>query len=190
MSIGETSTSRVRPRCWGIGLGRTGTTSFCRALRVLGYKDVKHNPKFDALRDLEGGADNGVTKHYKYLDYIFPGSKFVLMTRKLPDWLRSMEHAAQIYPVKKGNYHVSVDRRMTLFDTVEFNAEKFTYAYARHHTDVRHYFADRPNDLLEMSLTDGDGWDKLCPFLGLPSPKQPFPHSHKREVELARHNAK
>src|SRR5437762_226339 len=30
----------IKHKCWGIGLGRTGTTSFCNALKILGYKKV------------------------------------------------------------------------------------------------------------------------------------------------------
>jgi Sulfotransferase domain len=29
-----------------------------------------------------------------------------------------------------------------------------------------------------MDITNGDGWDKLCPFLGLDIPDTPFPKSN------------
>ena len=86
--------SATQPHCWGIGLGRTGTNSLCEALRLLGYERVEHNPPFERLASLDGGADNGVLLFYKYLDYKFPNSKFVLMLRPLEDWLHSMEFAA------------------------------------------------------------------------------------------------
>ncbi len=70
--------SRPFSRCWGIGLGRTGTTSLCEAFSTLGYRRVMHNPPFEALQTADAGADNGVTIFYKYLDYIHPGSKFIL----------------------------------------------------------------------------------------------------------------
>jgi hypothetical protein len=31
-----------------------------------------------------------------------------------------------------------------------------------------------------MNLVEGDGWEKLCPFLGVPVPSVPFPHLHRR----------
>lgn len=166
--------------CWGIGLGRTGTVSFSEALRILGYSCVAHNPRFEELRTLQGGADNGVTLHYKYLDYKFPGSKFVLTLRDLTTWLSSMEHVATINPVHRRNDDIAIDRRMKLYESVTFDADKFTAAYRRHHADVRRYFANRPSDLLEMNIVAGDGWEKLCPFLGLPAPAVPFPHSNQR----------
>ena len=70
---------------------------------------------------------------------------------------------------------------MTLYESVIFDAEKFSAAYHRHHADVRRYFADRPDDLLEMNIIEGDGWEKLCPFLGLPTPAVPFPHLNRRK---------
>jgi hypothetical protein len=174
-----------RQPCWGIGLGRTGTNSFCEALHILGYVAIGHNPRFEELRSLEGGADNGVTLHYKYLDYKFPASKFVLTLRKLPDWLHSMEHVAAANPVRSRDDDHIIYRRMTLYESVGFDIDKFTAAYYRHHADVRRYFVNRPSDLLEMTLVEGDGWEKLCPFLGLPAPDIPFPHLNRRGEEAA-----
>ncbi len=169
----------IKHRAWGIGLGRTGTTSFCGSLRVLGYSNVIHNPTFEQLAELDGAADNGCTIFYKYLDYKFPGSKFILLTRDLKPWLDSAEYIHGHEPIDRGE-DVIIMRRMLLYETVVFNREKFIETYHRHHADVRRYFADRPDDLLEMDITKGDGWDKLCPFLGLPIPDQPFRNANKR----------
>jgi Sulfotransferase domain len=171
----------ARPRCWGIGLGRTGTTSLCEALRILGYVAVGHNPQFEELRSLNGGADNGVTLYYKYLDYKFPDSKFVLTTRALEDWLSSMAYITEQRPLLSREEDVVIYRRMTLYETVTFDRDRFVQAYRRHHADVRRYFRNRPNDLLEMSVVAGDGWEKLCPFLRLPIPRVPFPLLHRRQ---------
>ena len=43
---------------------------------------------------------------------------------------------------------------------------------------VADYFHDR-DDLLVMRVTEGDGYDLLCPFLGVPTATEPFPWSHK-----------
>lgn len=172
-----------RPPCWGIGLGRTGTNSFCEALTLLGYdrQRVAHNPPFENLKKLEGGADNGITLFYKYLDYKFPGSKFVLLWRSIEPWLRSTEFISARHPVTSRDEDIPIMRRMMIYETVGFDREKFTAAYHRHHADVRRYFASRPGDLLEMNIVEhNDGWDKLCPFLGLPVPSVPFPYLHAR----------
>jgi len=169
------------PKCWGVGMGRTGTASLCEALKVLGYEKVTHNPDFSELKLLDGGADLGVVVFYKYLDYKFPGSKFVLTLRdNLEEWLESTQYTFRVYPVRSRRDDIAIMRRMMLFETVVFEREKFVAAYHRHAADVRRYFANRPGDLLEMNITGGDGWEKLCPFLGLPVPGAPFPHLHSR----------
>lgn len=168
--------------CWGIGLGRTGTNTLCQALKLLGYKRVAHNPAFEQLANLDGGADNGVLLFYKYLDYKFPTSKFVLTLRSLDTWLPSAAYASQRFPLKSHDDDVPIMRRMLIYETVKFDSKKYVAAYERHHEDVRRYFKDRPNDLLEMNIVEeGDDWTKLCPFLGVPSPGVPFPRLHVRD---------
>lgn len=135
------------------------------------------------LRSLDGGADNGVTLFYKYLDYLYPGSKFVLLTRSLEPWLKSTEFVSARHPVTSRGieFDNAIMRRMMIYETVDFDREKFTAAYHRHHADVRRYFAARPSDLLEMNIVEhGDGWEKLCPFLGVEVPATAFPYLHAR----------
>jgi hypothetical protein len=38
-----------------------------------------------------------------------------------------------------------------------------------------------PDRLLVMNIPAGDGWEQLCPFLGVPIPDQLFPHAYKTE---------
>lgn len=168
----------MRYPVWDLGLPRTGTTTFCQALKLLGYEKVKHNPQFQKLATLEAASDIGCVIFYKYLDYKHPDSKFVLCTRDLESWLDSVQFICEKYP--STDKDIAILRRMLLYESVTFDREKFTDAYHRHHEDVRRYFRDRPNDLLEMNLIEGDGWEKLCPFLELPIPDAPFPHSNKR----------
>ncbi len=169
----------IKYRAWGIGLGRTGTTSFCRALKILGYRNVVHNPTFEQLRHLDGAADNGCTIFYKYLDYKFPDSKFILLTRDLDSWLDSAEYIHSYIPDRSED--LMIMRRMMLYETMVFDRKKFIEAYYRHQEDVHRYFKNRPGDLLEMNITAGEGWEKLCPFLELPLPKEPFSHMNKRQ---------
>lgn len=169
----------IRHKAWGIGLGRTGTTSFCESLKVLGYEKVIHNPTFEELSFIDGAADNGCTVFYKYLDYKYPGSKFVLLTRDFESWIDSAEYIHGHEPIDRSE-DVIIMRRMLLYGTVVFDRKKFTETYCRHHEDVRSYFKDRPGDLLEMNIIEGDGWDVLCPFLELPAPDTDFGNKNKR----------
>ena len=165
-------------KVWDIGLPRTGTSTFCKAVKILGYRKVKHNPRLEHLQDLDAASDAGCVIYYKYLDYKYPGSKFVLCTRALEDWLASAEFIYTKYP--SVDRDIAILRRMMLYETVTFDRQKFIDAYHRYHDDVYRYFKNRQDDFLEMNLTTGDGWEKLCDFLELPIPEQPFPHANKR----------
>ncbi|MGE0716567.1 MAG: sulfotransferase family protein [Alphaproteobacteria bacterium] len=169
-----------RPHVWGIGLGRTGTTSLCAALRLLGYRRVVHNPRFEQLARIDAASDNGCTIFYKYLDRRHPGSKFVLTIRDLEPWLESARYIHDTIPVGGPQADIMIMRRMMLYETVAYDRDRFAAAWERHHADVRRYFRDRPDDLLELRMMDGEGWERLCPFLGLPAPDDPFPHLHRR----------
>ena len=168
-----------RYKVWVIGLARTGTTTLCSALKLLGYERIVHNPLFEQLRDLDAAADNGCTVFYKYLDYKFPSSKFVLTMRDTESWLESMEYIFGRYPCTRED-DIAIQRRMLLYGTVGFDRTKLIESYRHHANDVRQYFVNRPNDLLEMNVLEGDGWEKLCPFLETETPPVPFPHSNKR----------
>lgn len=165
----------LMPNCWGLSLARTGTTSLCAALKILGYESVEQDPPFDRLRDLRAAAGGTVMLSFKYLDFVFPGSKFILTTRAIEGWLQSMERSHLRNPRPIDGQHDRIHRRMSLYETVGFDAVILRSAFERHHADVRRYFAGRPDDLLEMDISAGDGWDRLCPFLGVERPSIPFP---------------
>lgn len=80
-----------------IGLPRTGTTSLCKFLNMIGLK-TKHLP-FQLELNLNnlfmnkymGFGDSPIPLIYKDLDRKFPNSKFILTTRSLDSWLDSMQ---------------------------------------------------------------------------------------------------
>ena len=58
------------------------------------------------------------------------------------------------------------------------NEQVFRDRYERHNADVREHFRDRTDQLIEIDITRGEGWEKLCPFLSMPIPGTPFPHAN------------
>jgi Sulfotransferase domain len=80
----------VRRSVWGIGLTRTGTRSLNRALEILGYRAV-HYPTISTLlhEPLEAATDEPVAVMYKYLDFVYPNSQFILTERGEDEWVRS-----------------------------------------------------------------------------------------------------
>jgi len=167
----------MRPisHCWGVGLARTGNTSLCAALRLLGFDPVAQDPAFDAMRDLHAACGNTVVLHYKYLDFVFPGSKFILTTRPVRDWLGSMERSHLKNPRPIEGHHDRIARRMAIYETVGYDAEVLTGAYQRHHAELRRYFAKRPQDLLALDIASGEHWDRLCAHLHVARPDFDFP---------------
>ena len=177
-----------RPRVFGIGLNKTGTISLHEALTTLGWNSlhwggpevrevvekarddgrplVEDLPDFDAFSDIWVLSEN-----FTRLDSEYPGSLFVLTTRPEDDWVDSRRR------------HVARNRERAAAGTYAGNFLTVDEAawrdeYRSHHKSVRAYFAGRDN-FIEMRITEGDGYESLCPFLGVPIHDTPFPARHR-----------
>ncbi len=62
-----------------------------------------------------------------------------------------------------------------IYGTRGFDRVRFVNAYWTHVERVRDHFYRRPKDLLELDLCGGEGWERLCAFLGVAIPEQPVP---------------
>lgn len=182
---------------FGLGLSRTGTRSLTAGLHVLGI-DTVHYPidddtfralasgdlDFQLLEAFDGITDITVSPYYAQLDRQHPDAKFVLTLRDEDAWLKSCQNhwtgrdAFAETETKAAETHMRIRRflRAATYGTYEFHPERFRHVYRKHVDDVRRYFADKPGKLLELRITDGEGFEQLCPFLGRPIPDQPFPH--------------
>jgi hypothetical protein len=181
----------ARPVVFGIGLNKTGTTSLAEALHLLGYTPM-HNivrgmsdaeitrtvgdsiargehpfartprlRRYDAFFDVRA-----IERDFAAFDAAYPGAKFILHTRDLESWLDSRrKHVARNLAAGKTTW-TSVDE------------EAWRTLYRDHHDRVRRYFANRPGDLLEIDVTQAEGWQRLCEFLGLRAPDEEFPHEN------------
>ena len=180
----------------GLGLSKTGTSSLTDALNLLGIRAV-HYPhdaqtlrelragqyRLSILEDVQGVTDICVAPFYAQLDHAFPGSKFVLTVREKESWLRSCEVHWQLlmqwwenFPEFK-TFHEFASA--STYGVIDYSRERFSYVYDTHVANVRAYFKDRPDDLLVIDICAGEGWEKLCPFLGLDQPRAPFPHANE-----------
>lgn len=182
---------RRRPKIFGIGWARTGTTSLGAALRTLGYDHTSRDLGL-VLAYREGQwrrIERVVRRHesfddwpwillYRQLDERFPGSRFVLTVRDPQRWLTSYVGMRS----REGPPDEKLDRvRDTIygFHDVGPRDPRLLEVYERHNRDVRAHFRDRPDDLLVVDWERGDGWPELCGFLGLPVPDAPFPHKNR-----------
>ena len=163
----------------GIGMSKTGTTTLGACLEILGFMPHKgHDPSLSTLyrekRDPEPllryaapyrTLEDAPWYHlYRELDECYPGSKFILTVRK-----DSLTHARSSW-----EHGIRAGRRSGQC-TDDYLREK-TAAYEAHNRAVREYFKFRPHDLLVICWENGDGWDQLCPFLGVVRPATALPH--------------
>lgn len=178
-------------KIFGIGLSKTGTTSLSSALTMLGVDNGHYtNPLTrQLLSDVDffmfgGATDTPVTVGFEKLYYQYPNAKFVLTTRPIEDWARSM----------KANYAHPKFTRVTarlkgfpyglLGEAVQvglyLHRDQFEGAFLDHERRVRRFFADKPPDrLLIFNVFEGQGWTELCGFLGKPIPQADFPWSNR-----------
>ena len=182
------STTGSSGKVFGIGLSKTGTTSLYAALDSLGYRSgtyrhlKKLKPKrwfkgdfnkdylarFDALTDLPIGTFFGD------LDRRYPGSKFILTVREIESWLESVRKHFARRPDRRPGFRRDI--RIATYGMTGFDPDRFRFVYEAHTRNVESYFRDRGADLLILDIRAGEGWDKLCPFLGKSAPDEPFPH--------------
>ena len=175
-------------KIFGLGLSKTGTSSLCQALRILGYRSI-HNPTDDEsmlallsgdlrCRAIEGHdvvCDIMFSRHFRELDRIFPGSLYILTERDKESWhLACARHwADRSVSLSKIWNEELVD--FQVYGTALYRRSLFDDAYEQHYAAVAQYF-EGSGRLLKMNICAGDGWVKLCGFLAVPMPSILFPH--------------
>jgi len=169
------------PKVFGVGFHKTGTTSLGQALALLGYRVCGDVATADPLigeraigfaRELtqrfDAFQDNPWPIIYRELAEWYPDGKFILTVRDTDKWLASMVafFKERDSPMRAWIYGTGV---------VRGNEAIYRARYERHNREVREFFRARPDQFLELDFAAGDGWEKLCPFLGVPVPQAPFP---------------
>ncbi len=172
-------------KIFGVGMQRTGTSSMTRAFRILGYRsahfpaELWENRDAPVLAECDAFFDNPIPLIYQELDERCPESKFILTIRDEDDWLESCEY---LFTKKRDDYGGFAKRTQemhhALYGQSHFDTEVFREAFRRHNTQVKEYFADRPDDLLVIDIAQDDKWTPICSFLEVDPPREPFPHKH------------
>lgn len=182
----------VPTRIFGVGMHKTATTSLHTALEILGYESAHwrsaHWAKAIWQEMLGMGKSPTLEQHYALcdlpiallydrLDHAYPGSKFILTVRDEAAWLDSVgrhwDPATNPFRKTWKSDPFSNFIHQQLYGRKDFDADTMLERYRRHNAEVRQYFAARPDDLLV--LRPGDGWEKLCGWLGKPVPSVPYP---------------
>ena len=194
-----------KPKIFGVGLSRTGTTTLTQALRLLGYTafhfpdtrvtqaeltgylsgpDVPFHltvaDQYDAL------LDTPVVAIYRELSKAYPDSLFVLTVRERTSWLASCERfwrnaVPRQYDGPRAGYCKRINT--AVYGRLDFDAAAFTEVYERHLAGVMDWFQDQPRRLLVLDICAGEEWRELCAFLEVPAPALPFPHANQSVVK-------
>ena len=185
-----------KTKIFGIGLGKTGTTTLGACLNNLGYKHygwysltnykLLHQIKLDNFDDVHRVVnqydcfeDYPWPLIYKWLDQKYPNSKFILTIRKcsqtwfkscLNHYFRLQDRAAYVYDLIYGLGHP------------QNCSDEYINFYESHNQQVIDYFQSKPDKLLIICWEKGDSWDKLCGFLGKTVPEIPLPHLMKSQT--------
>ncbi|KAG2236332.1 hypothetical protein INT48_001396 [Thamnidium elegans] len=192
----------------GAGWGRTGTDSLREALNILGY-NTHHmrcffmDPSLDTddfynayhhrdeadwdkiYENYSAAVDWPTCTFYKDLMAKYPNAKVLLTTRTPESWYKSVtntiaspEAIGEASPKFKKMVD-SVCAGGLLSDPVRLaDEEKIKAAFVDHINEVKAYVpADR---LLVLEL--GEGWERLCKFLGKEVPNTPYPSSNSTEA--------
>jgi hypothetical protein len=130
---------------------------------------VPNPTSFDAMTDMP------VARFYKQLDEEFPNSKFILTVRNEDGWLKSCE---KFFAEGNNQFFKWIQLHFDMYGANSFNDSLFRNGYRNHIKDVKAYFSARPSDLLIVDIPKGDGWNKLCEFVGLGIPQNPFPNKN------------
>jgi hypothetical protein len=171
------------PKIFCIGFHKTASSSLAAALEILlgsrvcgpvghlrpdiarSYRRLAH----EVLDDYVAFKDNPWTILYRDLDQWCPNSKFILTIRDSQKWFHSAlrNFGGQSTPMRELIYGPGRGDPTG-------NEDLYIARYERHNAEALEYFSGR-TDLLIMDISLGDGWDKLCGFLGMPRPAVDFP---------------
>ena len=170
-------------KVFGIGFHKTGTKSLAKALEILGYSVTRPNggqdpnlednalhivreliDRYDAFQDFPWAA------LYRELDRLRPDSKFILTVRPAEEWIESAIRyfGETTSPIRRWIYGAHAGSPIG-------HERHYIERYERHNAEVLEYFSSRPDCLLVLRITDGEGWSPLCKFLDREIPSREFP---------------
>ena len=129
---------------------------------------------------------------------MFPGSKFILTLRKggveslvesdIAMWKRiglfeRLRAAIKFTSASVGNLESLPHHDSSIDVLADWVSDRIRTRYNEHVSEVRAYFASRPNDLIEITLGEEvNPWGKISSFLDTQAPaNKPFPRSNSKD---------
>lgn len=171
-----------------VGLPKTGTTSITTAIRMLGFT-ADHSPqkyignsenlnkyllkKVDMISEIFGFPE----LDFELLKSWFPDAKMIWTKRDYDKWkVSAYKQFGSQRPVNWDTRQVRKHR----FGVEYYDEQLFKKFYDDYTERLTEYVKSSDEEILEMDITKGDGFEVLCPFLGVPTLEDDFPHRNKR----------
>lgn len=185
----------TRTKVFGIGMFKTGTTSFGEAMHHLGYRSrYRFLPLLDNLagyfdldptqflrfeaqirsqaESFDAFADSPWLYLYRQLDHWYPDARFVLTVRKDAETVARSD-------LQHWERHGLLDHWMKEVGTPP-TRQMFVDRYERHNDNVVSFFRDKSHRILQVCWEEeSNPWRKLCEFVGADVPDRPFPHANR-----------
>ncbi|MEO6394668.1 MAG: sulfotransferase family protein [Devosia sp.] len=194
----------------GAGFGRTGTYSLNLALEILGFGPCHHMADVNAsdqqkawfraagrgeavdwdavYAGYKSAVDWPTAYFWRELAEHFPEAKLILTVRNSEEWFKSARET--IFKVSgPGSDPESFGMAVIYNKIFGGNVEDESHVIEvleNHNAAVLRAFP--PSRLLSYQVSDG--WPKLCAFLDVPIPNEPFPFTNTTDEFRARSLAK
>jgi hypothetical protein len=172
-----------KPKIFGLGLSRTGTTSLTSALDCLGFPSVHYPTSLAQIEAHAGATDVSVLASFKALDQMFPGSRFIVTTRALEPWLKSCESLWKKNAAVFASFPFVMNLEQKVYGGDGYDRALYIAARAHHLSTIAAHFQNRPNDVLYVDIFETpDPWRPLCQFLNVPVPAIPYPNQNRSDA--------
>ncbi len=174
-----------------IGLPRTSTTSLCMTMLELGFTTAHTAYTQKTISDAQVLADSPIFCDFKDLDKFYPKAKFIYLERDLTLWLPSIRQLLKRMLVNlqrnDGGFNIHIKRsfKQVFPDLNEDKLGQDSFllsCYKNHKDSVITHFAQRPEDLLFIDLSQTKDFSRLLSFLDIAAKQSPikgFPHINK-----------
>jgi len=191
----------------GSGLGRTGTFSLKLALEQLGFGPCHHMVEVFAhpesvplwiaagegradwnaiFADYASAVDYPTAAYWRQIADHYPDAKVIHTTRDPDAWfdytqvtIFAPDSLSRKAPPPLEAFFSSITSR---FEGRLDDRAFMTEVFRNHDAEVR---AAIPAERL-LVMQAGEGWDRLCAFLGVPMPDEAFPRENTRDDFIAR----
>jgi hypothetical protein len=192
----------------GTGLGRTGTKSMQTALAMLGFGpchhmiEVFHHPEsmslwidagegranWDAIFEgYQSTVDYPSAAYWRELTSFYPQARVLLTVRDPDSWFDSVQ-ATILAPDSiarregedvRSRFFAGILRRLP----AELDDRAVMTRFFRSHVEAVTHAISPPRLLVYHA---GEGWERLCRFLDVPVPTEPFPLENSRAEFIGR----